>query len=172
MKRARMWSVGAALALVPGGAIAQSATTDTSGACTVRVEGDIPRTITIGAEQLHALPQHEVRATAGHTPDTATYLGVRLVEVLALANVRLGPGPKGTGVAQYVVARAADDYRAVYAIAELDSAMTSREVWLVDRKNGQPLDAFEGPCRILVPSDRRHARSVRQVKTLEFRQVP
>jgi DMSO/TMAO reductase YedYZ molybdopterin-dependent catalytic subunit len=139
--------------------------------CSVRVEGDVAEPVTIGAEQLRALPHREIQA-AVHGQDTAQYAGVRLAEVLRLAGVRLGPGRKGAGVAQYVVVRAADGYRAVYAVAELDSAMTDREVWFVDRKNGGALEASEGPCRILVLTDRRHARSVRQVTTIEFHQVP
>jgi len=36
---------------------------------------------------------------------------------------------------------------------------------VADRCNGQPLDAREGPARLLVPGDSRPARSARQIKT-------
>jgi hypothetical protein len=57
-------------------------------------------------------------------------------------------------------------------VTELDSALTEAEVWFADAKDGHPLDAEEGPGRILVPSDRRQARWVRQVTMIEFHQVP
>jgi DMSO/TMAO reductase YedYZ molybdopterin-dependent catalytic subunit len=145
--------------------------TTPSSRCEVRIEGDVPRPLTAGPEQLQALQRREVRA-AVHGQDTALYTGVKLAEILQLAGVRLGPGPKGAGVAQYVVVRAKDGYRAVYAVAELDSALSDREIWFVDQKNGAALDQTEGPCRILSTSDRRHARSVRQVTAIEFHQVP
>jgi DMSO/TMAO reductase YedYZ molybdopterin-dependent catalytic subunit len=139
-------------------------------ACTIRITGDVPADTTLRAADLRTLPHRELRA-ADHGRDSTSYSVVRLADVLRAAGARIGPGPKGQGVAQYVVARAADEYRAVYAVAELDSAITPGGVWLADSKQGSPLSPEEGPCRLLVPTDRRHARSVRQVTTIEFHQV-
>ena len=50
---------------------------------------------------------------------------------------------------------AADGYRATFAIAELATAFTSKQVLLVDRNDGKPLEDNEGPLRIVVPDEKR-----------------
>jgi DMSO/TMAO reductase YedYZ molybdopterin-dependent catalytic subunit len=74
--------------------------------------------------------------------------------------------PGRVAVATYVVVDAADGYRAVFALAELDPAQTDRVILLADRKDGQPLPAAEGPLRVVVPGEKRPARWVRQVKAV------
>ena len=74
--------------------------------------------------------------------------------------------PSREAVAGYVVVDAADGYQAVFAMAELDPALTDRVILLADRKGGQPLGAFEGPLRVIVPGEKRPARWVRQVRVL------
>ena len=70
---------------------------------------------------------------------------------------------RGPAIALYVVVEAADGYRAVYALAELDSAFTDRVILLADRRDGRPLSAREGPLQVIVPGEKKHARWVRQV---------
>jgi hypothetical protein len=38
---------------------------------------------------------------------------------------------------------------------------------LADRRNGQSLDAVEGPWRAIVPDDLRHARWIRGLVTID-----
>ena len=47
-----------------------------------------------------------------------------------------------------------------------DPAFTSSQAILADKWDGKPLSAKEGPFRIVVPSDKRPARWVRQVTAL------
>jgi hypothetical protein len=68
-----------------------------------------------------------------------------------------------------VIVEATDGYRAVFSSAELDPELTDRIFLLADTKDGQPLPPREGPLRIIVPSDKRPARWVRQVKALTVR---
>jgi hypothetical protein len=65
-----------------------------------------------------------------------------------------------------VIIEAADGYKVAFALAELDSAFTSSKAILADKRDGKPLSAKEGPFRIVVPSDKRPARWVRQVTAL------
>ena len=51
----------------------------------------------------------------------------------------------------YLLVEAADDYRVVFALPELDPAFTERVILLADRRDGQPLAAAEGPLRLVVP---------------------
>jgi hypothetical protein len=65
-----------------------------------------------------------------------------------------------------LLVEAADGYKVVYALAELDPAFASREIILADKRDGKPLDAKEGPFRIVAPGDKRPARWAHQITTL------
>ncbi len=45
-------------------------------------------------------------------------------------------------------------------------------VLVADRKDGKPLDAHEGPFRLVVPGDKRPARSARSIVKIEIRALP
>jgi hypothetical protein len=67
---------------------------------------------------------------------------------------------------EVLLVEAADGYKVVYALAEIDPAFASREIILADKRDGKPLDAKEGPFRIVAPGDKRPARWARQITTL------
>ncbi len=64
---------------------------------------------------------------------------------------------------QALLIEAADGYKVVFALAELDPEFASREILLADKRDGKPLDAKQGPFRIVAPGDKRPARWIRQV---------
>jgi hypothetical protein len=66
---------------------------------------------------------------------------------------------RGKSLALFFVADAADHYRAVFALPELDHAFTDRLILLEDRMDGKPLAATEGPLRIVLPEEKRQARA-------------
>ena len=63
---------------------------------------------------------------------------------------------------------AADGYRVVIALPELDPAFTDKQFVLAFLKDGKVLDEKEGPYRIVIPEEKRMARWVRQVTTLKI----
>jgi hypothetical protein len=67
-----------------------------------------------------------------------------------------------------LLVEAADGYRVVIAVPELDPAFTDKQIALVFLKDGKPLDDQEGSYRILIPSEKRMARWVRQVKAVRI----
>ena len=103
--------------------------------------------------------------SAGHD-SPATFEGVLLWELLSSAGVALGDKLRGPRMTEVVIIEAADGYKVAFALAELDSAFTSSKAILADKRDGKPLSAKEGPFRIVVPSDKRPARWVRQVTAL------
>jgi hypothetical protein len=107
-----------------------------------------------------------------HAGAAATYAGVLLRDVMALAGVPLGEQLRGDRLALYVVVEAADGYRVVFALPDLDAAFADRVVLLADRRDEQPLPAAEGPLRLVIPVETRHARWVRQVVALSIRRAP
>ena len=153
------------------GAAPVAAAAQAEPACTLSIGGAVPTPRIVTASDLAALPR--IRGwLPDHDRPPVEYEGVSLAEVLGLAGVTLNL--RGPRLAQYLLATAtaADGYRVVYALAELDSSLSVHPVVLQDRKNGTPLDAHEGPCRIVVPDARRPARSIRQVTSLEVRTAP
>jgi len=63
---------------------------------------------------------------------------------------------------------AADGYRVVIALPELDPAFTDKQFVLAFLKDGKVLDEKEGPYQIVIPEEKRMARWVRQVTTLKI----
>jgi hypothetical protein len=112
------------------------------------------------------LPRQTV---AGADKDAGTFEGVSLTELLRLVGAPLGDAlSHHEHPTWYVVIDAQDGYHALFALAELDPAFSDRVVLLADRKNGQPLAADEGPWRLVVPGERRHARWVHKVSGLRL----
>jgi hypothetical protein len=131
----------------------------TAGLTAVNEKG---KETSLSAEALAKLPRQTVKVTdpAGAP---ASYEGVSLAEILRAGGVTLGKDLKGPLLANCVVVQAADGYKVVFSLPEIDPDMTDRVVLLADRKDGKPLDAKEGPYRLVVPHDKRHSRWVRQV---------
>lgn len=99
-----------------------------------------------------------------------THEGVLLRDVLIKAGVPMDL--RGKALARVVIATGADGYQVTYAIAELDPGFNDHVVLIANRRNGQPLLADSGPLQIIVPQDKRAARWVRQVRSIEVRQLP
>jgi DMSO/TMAO reductase YedYZ molybdopterin-dependent catalytic subunit len=114
------------------------------------------------AAALAKLPRQPLK-TKDPSGTPATYEGVSLAEVLRAAGVALGNDLRGPLLANCLVVQAADGYRVVFSLPEIDPDTTDRLVLLADRKDGKALGAKEGPYRLVVPHDKRHARWVRQV---------
>ena len=130
-----------------------------------RADGTMAR---LTPAQLRALPRRTVQATSHGK--TASYEGSDVRAVLAAAAVS-GVAPadslRGPGVALVLVATGADGYRASFALAELDPSIGGRAVLVVDRENGIPLPAADGPWRLVVASDARPSRWVHGLVRLE-----
>ena len=103
---------------------------------------------------------------------TVSYEGVPLPLVLEKAGMVFGDSMHSKRISAYLLVEAADGYRVVFALPELDPAFTDRVVLLADRADGHPLDNKEGPFHIVVPGEKRMARWVRQVTSLKVVQAP
>ena len=75
----------------------------------------------------------------------------------------------GKALAEYVVATGSDGYRAVLALAEIDPEFHPGEVLVADAMDGKPLNAKTGPFRLIVTEDKRPARSVRSLISIEVK---
>ena len=133
----------------------------------VKVEGEVSTPLRLTAAELNQLPRQTVMARA-HDKKEARFAGVALFDVLKKAGLPTGKDLRGKAVALYLVVEAADGYRAVFALPELDPAFTDRVILLADRRDGQALSSRDGPLQIVVPGEKRHSRWVRQVIALRI----
>jgi DMSO/TMAO reductase YedYZ molybdopterin-dependent catalytic subunit len=131
----------------------------------VKVEGEVSTPLRLTAAELMQFPRQTVMARA-HDGKESRFEGVALFDVLKKAGLATGKELRGKAVALYLVVDAADGYRAVFALPELDPAFTDRVILLADRRDGQALSSGDGPLQIVVPGEKRHARWVRQVIAL------
>ena len=122
--------------------------------------------VVLARTDLEALSHVKVTTTASGS--SATFEGVALEAVLEKAGVEFGQTLKGKRLASCLLVDAADGYRVVIALPELDPAFTDKQFVLAFLKDGKVLDEKEGPYRIVIPEEKRMARWVRQVTTLKI----
>jgi len=108
----------------------------------------------------------DVIVTDPHGGPAARYRGVPLIAVLAAVGAPAGESLRGKALALRVRAEASDGYVAAFSLAELDEAFGKAEAYLVYLRDDQPLSGDVGPFRLVVPSDKRAGRWVRQVVKL------
>jgi hypothetical protein len=104
----------------------------------IDVGGEIVRHQHLTPGDLAKLPHTKVHASA-HGVE-GDFDGVPLIEILRAGGAPTGETLRGPALALYVRITAADGYRVVFALAELDPGTGNRTAILADRKNGQPLD--------------------------------
>ncbi len=122
-------------------------------------------TTTLTAAQI-ATAAH-VSVTANEHEVTAHFDGVPLAALLTMAGIQLGDKLRGPRLAEALLVEAADGYKVVFALAEIDPAFATREIIVADKRDGKPLDAKEGPLRIVAPGDKRPARWIRQITAMK-----
>jgi len=132
----------------------------------VTVGGTVVKPFKIDAGSFATMKRIEV-TTGGHDGKTHHYSGVSLYEILTKAEAVPANQLKGKQMAKYVVVTAADNYQVVFAIPEFDPAFTDQIIILADQEDGEKLPANLGPFRLVVPKDKKQARSVMRVTSIE-----
>ena len=140
-------------------------------ASTLDLSGPDGRHITLSADALQSLPQQTVRVHNPHTKADGTYQGVELSLLLARLDAPLGPKLRGKALSMYVVAEGTDKYRAIYSLAEVDPTFHTGTIIVADREDGQPI-AKDGPFKLVNTEDKRPARWVRNLASIQLNSVP
>lgn len=117
------------------------------------------------------MPRLTVRVHSPHTKADETYQGVELSVLLARLDAPLGEKLRGKALAMYVVVEGTDKYRAVYSLAEIDPAFHTGTVIVADREDGQPI-ANDGPFKLVNTEDKRPARWVRNLASIQLGSIP
>jgi DMSO/TMAO reductase YedYZ molybdopterin-dependent catalytic subunit len=115
------------------------------------------------------MPHISATCHNSHTNADETYSGVRLADLLGKVGAPLGDQLRGKALANYVVASGSDGYAAVLALGEIDPSFHPGDVLVADAMDGKPLDAHSGPLKLVVTEDKRPARSVRNLVSIELK---
>ncbi|MFN8354380.1 MAG: molybdopterin-dependent oxidoreductase [Spirosomataceae bacterium] len=134
----------------------------------IKVKGEVITPLTLTKEDLQKLPQLEITAK-DNKGNSRLFAGVAVADVLKQAGVTLGGQLRGENLVKYVIAKASDGYEVLFALPELDPEFTDQVVLLAYLSDGKPLPAGEGNFRLVVPKDKKHARWIRELDTLEVR---
>ncbi len=130
------------------------------------IQNDDGKRTVLSRADLEALPHVKVQATAHDV--SATFEGVAVKTVLEKAGVAFGEGMRGKRLASCLLVEAADGYKVVIALPEMDPGFTDKQVVLAFLKDGKAMDSKEGPYRIVIPDEKRPARWIRQVTGLKI----
>jgi DMSO/TMAO reductase YedYZ molybdopterin-dependent catalytic subunit len=164
----RLFAACATLSLVMAThALAGQSTSGTVAApAKLEISGDVRSPLSLMADELKAMPRTRVELK-GEDGRTTAYEGVLVADLLRRAGAPLGNDLRGAALATYVMATASDGYQVLFSLAELDPAMTNRQVIVADVAEGKALAPQQGPLRIVMPGDVHPTRSVRMLVRLE-----
>jgi hypothetical protein len=158
----RLWTLCGSLALTIG--IASTACS-AEPELQIDVEGQPALSLTVA--ELRTMPLTKLHSAA-EKGQFADYTCVAVASILVQAGVPHGVDLRGKNLLNVLEVRARDGYGAMFSLPELDPEFTDKPVWVCFEKEGQPLTEDEGPIRLIIPDEKRHARWVRQVSELRI----
>lgn len=134
--------------------------------------GAVERSQILSVADLEAMPSRTIEVTfrSGSGVETRTYVGPRLVDVLANAGPRFNPSIKNDKLRHFISVTASDNYRALVAYGEIDPNFENKDVLLATSEDGRSL-AAEGP-RLVVPGDIAGGRYVTGVVRVFLQKPP
>ena len=130
------------------------------------VGGEVLKPLKLSVKELSALKSSEVKAKDRDGKEH-TFKGVMLWTILDSAGVTLGKDLRGENLAKYVLVKASDGYEVVFSLPEIDPEFSDKIILLAHEVDGKPLAATEGPFRLVVPQDKKHARWIRQLVSIQ-----
>ena len=131
------------------------------------VGGEVLRPLNLSVKELSSLKSSQVKAKDRDGKEH-TFKGVLLWTILDSAGVTLGKDLRGENLAKYVLVKASDGYEVVFSLPEIDPEFSENIVLLAHEVDGKPLAATEGPFRLVVPQDKKHARWIRQLNSIQI----
>ena len=134
----------------------------------LKVSGEVTRPLQLQVADLAKMKRMTVNLKDRDGKDHP-YTGVSIAEILDMAGVTTGKQLRGENLTKYMLVKCADGYEVVFSLAELDSSFTDRTVILADSSEGKPLPSGKGPFRLVVPGEKKPARSSFQVTDVVIR---
>lgn len=169
--------VAAALLAIAGNGQAAEPTTQLAQAgavvpatpAAVDISGAVERPMSLTLDDLRKLPasSESVFFHTGHGGVRAAFTGVSLWTLFDKVGLKTDPKIRNEGLHKLVVAKGADGYYAVIALAELDPEFAGQQAIVAYEQDGKPL----GGARLVMPGDKAGGRYVVNVVSIELRNV-
>ena len=135
---------------------------ETSSKPSIKVSGEVTKPLTLTMDDMLKMkPVSTSMKDRGGAE--RNYKGVGVQEILNMAGVTMDKQLRGENLSKYLLVKCADGYEVLFSLAELDSSFTDRVVTLAYESDGKPLPAGTGPFRLVVPGEKKPARSGHQV---------
>lgn len=134
----------------------------------VKVHGEVTKPLLLSMADVSKMNRVSVNLKDRDGKDHS-YTGVSVLDILNLAGVTTGNQLRGENLSKYVLVRCADGYEVVFSLAEFDTVFSNKKIILSYETEGKPLPTGKGPFRLIVPDERRPARSCFQVTEFVIR---
>jgi DMSO/TMAO reductase YedYZ molybdopterin-dependent catalytic subunit len=128
------------------------------------IAGDVATPLNLTKADIDKMPR--TSATFNAEGSETTYEGVLLYDILKQAGAPLDKQLMGKALATYILAEARDGYQVLYGLAEIDPSFGANKIIVADAINGKPLFDYQGPFRLVVPGDKKGARSIRMLEKI------
>lgn len=132
------------------------------------ISGEVTKPLTLQAVDLKSMSHTDVMAKDRDGKEH-TYSGIPLVDLLRQAGTTLGGELRGENLTKFLLIKAVDGYEVLFALPEIDPDFATRTILLADSVDGVPLAQGVGPYRVVVPGEKKPARWIREVKSIEVR---
>jgi DMSO/TMAO reductase YedYZ molybdopterin-dependent catalytic subunit len=173
-------SVAASGSLTPAG-ITLAQATPTAGAASTPAAGQsfdlvglvqTPGSIPIDELRRYPVETVEVTYAVEGEPESHTFTGVRLFDVLNGAGFTADADDPAAVLELYVVITARDGYQIVLSLGEIYPDFGDAPILLAWEEDGAPLSPTKRPVQLVVPGDRSDGRYIFGIVTIDVRGVP
>jgi hypothetical protein len=124
--------------------------------------------VVLTADDFAGLDHVKIKLVDPHDKKTHRFAGVAVSEILARVGAPSGEKLRGRALRQIVIVRARDAYAVSFSLADFDASYSDRTIFLADQEDGAPLSDTAGPLRLVVQGDKKAARWVRMVSSIEI----
>ena len=131
----------------------------------VKVDGEVTKSLMLNGDDLAKMTRSTV-TMKDHDGNVHIYSGVAIQEILEQAGVTMGSQLRKGNLSKYLLVKCADGYKVLFSLPEIDSSFTDKTIILADTLDGQPLSKDIGPFRVIVPGEKKGARSCFKVQEL------
>jgi DMSO/TMAO reductase YedYZ molybdopterin-dependent catalytic subunit len=136
----------------------------------LKVTGEVEQPLSLKRADLRSMPRLTLKAREKNQEEI-TFEGVALAEIIKRSKPRLSEKCCDNAANTCVIIYAADKFRAVFSLPEIDASFSDHKILLADQRDGKSLADSQGPLKLIVPDEKIHDRWVRQVKTIEIVRV-
>jgi len=134
-------------------------------AAMVKISGEVAKPLSIGVADLQKMPRINISRKDRDNKEHQ-YSGVLLSALLGNSGATTGKELRGENLTKYVIVEASDGYQVIFSLAELDAEFSDNKIIVADMVDNAPLAPADGPFRIIVQTDKRPARCIKQVNSV------